>query len=405
MAVFEYKAIAKSGKAVRGIIDADSPAAARRMLREQDLYPTGVVEGFAKEAASSDQRGMAPVSRRDVAITTRQLAVLLDAGTPLVEALGAIIEQVGNARLKKALYDVRAKVNEGSTLADGLGAHPRIFTELYVNMVRAGESSGALEQVLFRLVDILERQIKLKHRIASTLAYPVVMALFGFAIIAFLMGYVVPKIMVIFENQQRALPAITMLLIASCNFIRDRWWVILLLLFGVITAWRAWIARPEGRRQWDHMKLRLPVIGPLYMKIICARLARTLGTMLQSGLTMMTALDVVKTVIQNRVIEETMDAVKSGVRRGRDLAAPLRDTALFPPLLIQMVELGQRSGELEGMLLKIAETYEDDVEMSVDAAVSLLEPFMIIVMGCFVGFLVLSILLPVFDMSAGIRMG
>ncbi len=407
MAVYEYQAIAKAtGKTVKGIIDADSPAAARRKLREQELYPTSLAESFGVAGPSGRVEPMrgsgGRVSRRDVAVMTRQLAVLLHAGMPLVEALGALLEQTSNARLKKTIYDIRGKVNEGQRLADAMGQHKRIFTDLYVSMVGAGESSGALEQVLLRLADILERQVKLTNRVRSALAYPILMALFGVGVIAFLMLFIVPKIAAMFERQDRVLPLITRMLMASVDLVSQWWWVLALIVFAIVVLWRAWVARPEGRRVWDRIKLRVPVAGTLYNRMLCGRFSRTLGTMLQSGLTMMNALDVVKSVLQNRVMEMAMDDVKSGVRRGRDLAVPLRETGVFPPMLIHMVELGERSGELESMLLKVADWYDDEVEMSVDAVVSLLEPVMIVIMGLFVGFLVLSILLPIMQMSQGI---
>lgn len=405
MAVFEYEAMAKTGKAVRGIIDADTAAAARRKLREQALYPTKLEESSAKGASrGGDETGAAfsRISQRDVAMMTRQLAVLLQAGMPLVEALGALLEQTSSPRLRKNIYEIRDRVNEGVTLADSLAVHRRVFSDLYVNMVRAGEASGALEGVLVRLADILERQVRLKNKVASMLAYPILMALVGVGIISFMMGFVVPKIIQMFEKQKRDLPLVTTVMIATCNFIREWWYLIVLAILAAFFAWRFWVSRPQGRRRWDAFKLRMPILGGLYVKMISARFARTLGTMLQSGLIMMTALDVVKSVVENKVVEESMDDVKSGVRRGRDLTVPLRETGLFPPMLLHMVELGQRSGELENMLIRVADTYDEDIEMTVNGIVSLLEPMMIVVMGVLVGFLVFSILLPIFDMSSGL---
>lgn len=407
MAVFEYQAIAKStGKTVKGIIDADSPAAARRKLREQSLYPTEVQESFERGATKGvmvEKGRGGRVRLRDVSLMTRQLAVLLHAGMPLVEALSALLEQTQSARLRKTVYDVRSKVNEGSRLADGLAGHPRIFSELYVSMVGAGESSGALEQVLFRLADIQERQVKLRHRVVSAMAYPVLMAFFGLGVVTFLMMVIVPQIAEMFKTQGRELPGITQFLINSVDFVKMWWWAVAIVVFGMLVLWRAWVARPEGRRRWDRIKLRMPLLGDLYVKVLCARMSRTLGTMLQSGLTMMSALDVVKSVLQNRVFQEALDDVKTGVRRGRDLSTPLREAGVFPPMLIHMTELGQRSGELEDMLIRVADWYDDEVETSVDAVVSLLEPIMIVVMGLLVGFLVISILLPIFRMSQGVR--
>ena len=405
MGVYEYEAMAKSGKSVRGIIDADTAAAARRKLREQALYPTKLEETNAKSGGGTTEvrgGGMGRISQRDISMMTRQLAVLLQAGMPLVESMGALLEQTSSPRLKKTIYEVRDRVNEGITLADSLAAHPRVFTDLYINMVRAGEASGALEGVLLRLADILERQVRLKHKIASMLAYPILMAFVGVGIVTFMMIVIVPKITQVFEKQDRALPTITTIMIATCNFVQHWWYLLILGTVGIFVAWRFWLSRPEGRRRWDAIKLKMPVFGPLYVKMVSARFARTLGTMLQSGLIMMTALDVVKSVVQNKIVETAMDDVKSGVRRGRDLTVPLRETGLFPPMLLHMVELGQRSGELENMLIRVADTYDEDIEMTMNGIVSLLEPLLIIVMGVLVGFLVFSILLPIFDISSGI---
>jgi general secretion pathway protein F len=403
MPVFEYQAIARTGKTVKGVLDADSPAGARRKLRDQALHPTKISESFEKKKAGGVESATGGrVTQRDTSLMTRQLAVLLQAGMPLVEALTALIDQTQNPRLKKTIFDVRDRVNEGSRLADAMSQHKRIFSDLYINMVGAGESSGALEAVLKRLADITERQMRLTSKIRAMLAYPILMACVGVGIVAFLMAFIVPKIVALFVKQDRELPALTNGLITVTDFLRDWWWLIAIVSVAAFMIWRMWVARPEGRRAWDKLKLRLPLFGELYQKVVCTRFARTMGTMLESGLTMLNALDVVKTVVQNRHIEMSLDDVKAGVRGGRDLGTPLKETGEFPPMLIHMVELGQRSGELEDMLLKVADIYDEDVELTVNAIVSLLEPLMIVVMGFVVGMLVLAILLPIFDMSTGI---
>ncbi|MCX5758590.1 MAG: type II secretion system inner membrane protein GspF [Candidatus Hydrogenedentes bacterium] len=412
MAIYDYKAIAKSGRTTRGVIDADSPTAARRRLREQELFPTEIVESKGDKAAAATiavespagetRRQLLPFGRisvRDIALTTRQFAVLLHAGMPLVEALGAMLDQTSKPRLKKALYDIRDKVKGGSSLADALSRHPRVFSNLYCNMVGAGETSGALEGVLLRLADILEHQAKLKARILSALMYPVFMALFAVGVIVFMMLVIVPRITIIFEKQKQELPGITKALIGVSRFVGSYWWLMLLVVVGLFLLWRIWVATQSGRMRWDRFKLMAPIYGGLQTKLITARFARTLGTMLDSGLPMMKAMDVVKTVVDNRVVEEALAEVKAGVRRGKDLAQPLRESNLFPPMLIHMVDLGQRSGEMEGMLLKVAETYDEDVRLAMDAMVSLMEPVIIVLMGLFVGFLVFSILLPILNMS------
>ncbi len=402
MAVFDYEAIAGSGKQVRGVIDADSPAAARRKLREQELFPTSVRESSGKASATTDVMGgsLSRIKGRDIALMTRQLAVLLEAGMSLVEALTALLEQTGNPRLKKIVFDVRDRVNEGMTLADALAQHPRAFNALYANMVRAGEASGALESVLMRLADLLERNVRLRARVISALAYPVLMACVSVGVIVFLLMVVVPKIVGTFERQNVELPTITKAMLFTCDFLYAWWWAVLLVAVGGLLTWRAWVKRPEGRLKWDRFKMALPYAGDLYLKVVCTRFSRTLGSMLESGLTMLNALEVVKSVLQNRQAEQIMDDVKTQVRRGRNLSEPLRESAMFPPMLVHMVELGQRSGELPAMLLRTADTYDEEVNMAVDALVSLLEPIIILVMGVFVGFLVIAVLLPVLTISS-----
>ncbi|MFO7973017.1 MAG: type II secretion system inner membrane protein GspF [Candidatus Hydrogenedentota bacterium] len=402
MGVFDYEAIAGSGKSVRGVIDADSPAAARRKLREQQLFPTNVRESSEKAVVTTDVMGgsFGRIKGRDVALMTRQLAVLVEAGMSLVEALTALLDQTGNQRLKKVIFDVRDRVNEGVTLADAMSQHPRVFNALYTNMVRAGEASGALEAVLMRLAELLERNVRLRARVSSALAYPVLMGFVSVGVIVFLMMVVVPKIVGTFARQKVELPGITKALLFSCDIIYDWWWAMLLVLLGCYFTWRTWVSRPEGRLQWDRFKMWVPYVGDLYLKVVCGRFSRTLGSMLESGLTMLNALEVVKTVLQNRQAEQIMDDVKTQVRRGRNLSEPLRDSGVFPPMLVHMVELGQRSGELPKMLLKTADTYDEEVNMAVDALVSLLEPLIILVMGVFVGFLVIAMLLPILTISS-----
>ncbi|MBX3180268.1 MAG: type II secretion system inner membrane protein GspF [Candidatus Hydrogenedentes bacterium] len=406
MPVYEYKAIAKAtGKTAKGVIDADNAAQARQKLRDQELFPTDIAESASVAASRKGDGGAGRsggggrVSVRDLAMLTRQFAVLLKAGMPLVDALAAMQEQTSKQRLQAAIYDIRDHVNSGMSLGDAMAKHPRLFSNLYVNMVRAGEVSGTLEEVLIRLADIQEHQAKLRGQLMSSLAYPVFMGLFAIAVVVFLMTFIVPRITLIFERQEAALPRPTQILIASSDILGSYWYLMVGAVFGLFALWRYWISQPKGRLTWDRVKLRFPLYGGLHLKLVCARFARTMGTMLQSGLTMLPALEVVNSVLDNAYFKEHMDEVKAGVRRGRDLAQPLRETGLFPSMMIHMIELGQRSGEIESMLIKVADTYDEDVRLTIDAVVGLIEPVIIIVMGVFVGFLVISILLPILNMS------
>ena len=406
MAVFEYKALAETGKITKGIIDAETAASARRKLREQQLFPTEITESFGKDSKTQSEfnvkMGFSGVSTRDLSLMTRQLAVLLRAGMPLVESLKALTDQTSNNRLKKTIYDIRSTVLEGKTLADGLGAHPKVFSPLYVNMVRAGEASGSLESVLFRLDSILDHQAKLKAKIISTLAYPCFMVLFAIALISFLTLVIMPKITDLFTKRDQQLPKITEWLMWSTDFISSYWYLIIAASVLLLVGWRSWVSYPGGRKQWDRFKLKVPLFGTLHLKLICGRFARILGTMLESGLTMMKALEVVNTIIGNTHIEATLRDVMADVRKGRGLSVPMGESGEFPAMLVNMIDLGQRSGELDDMLRQTADTYDDDVEVTIEAIVSLMEPVIIITMGVFVGLLVLSILMPILEMSSTI---
>ena len=405
MAVFEYQALSAAGRETTGIIEADSPAAARRRLREQGLHPVAVGESAATGIAAREVQLRSLIRRKpaeEISLLTRQLAVLLEAGMPIVDALSAVLEQVDTPRLERVIHELRDSVKQGATLGDALAAHPKEFSGLYVNMVRAGESSGALESVLFRLADYLQNQIRVASRIKSALVYPIVMCTFGLAIVSFLMGFVVPKISEVFNRFGRDLPAITKTLIDTCNLIRDYWWLGLASLIAVAFGVNRYIKTPSGRRRWDWFRLNAPVFGDLSRKLAMSRFSRTLGTLVEGGLTLMPALDIVKRIVQNVILEDAVDEARKAVRRGQDLATPLRDSGLFAPMLVHMVALGERSGQLEKMLLRVADAYEEEIQTKVDTLMTLLEPAIIVVMGLFVAFLVLSILLPIFDISQGI---
>ena len=405
MAVFEYLAISGAGRESTGIIEADSPAAARRRLREQGLHPVTVGESAVGGIAAREVRLRSLIKRKpaeEVSLLTRQLAVLLEAGMPIVDALSAVLEQVDTPRLERVIHELRDKVKQGATLGDALAAHPREFSDLYVNMVRAGESSGALEAVLFRLADYLQNQIRIANRIKSALAYPMIMCTFGLAVIAFLMTFAIPKISQVFEDLNRNLPAITTFLIKTSTAARDYWWLGLVVLTAVVFALNRYTKTPSGRRRWDWLRLNAPVFGDLSRKLAMSRFSRTLGTLVEGGLTVMPALDIVKRVVQNVILEDAVDEARKAVRRGQDLATPLRESGLFPPMLVHMVSLGERSGQLEKMLLRVANAYEEEAETKVSTLMSLLEPAIILVMGVFVAFLVLAILLPIVDIGQGI---
>lgn len=405
MAVFEYKALNIQGKQVTGVIAADTPADARAKLRKQGIFPTAVKEGEEKVTLKSEvtlSRLFRRVKPAEVAIFTRQMATLLAAGLPLVRSLTALIEQLEKSPLKRVVIKVRDQVNGGATFADALSLYPRVFPPVYINMVQAGESAGALEVVLERLADLTEKSLKLRNRIRSIMVYPVLVALIGIAVVVFLLVRVVPTIIEIFSETRQALPLPTIMLINLSAFIRNYWWGMLLITAGLFLIVRFWSKGRKGRYIVDRFKLRMPLFGMVIRKVAIVRFSRTLAILLASGAPLLKSLDIVKNIVNNLTISEAIDEAKEAIRAGKSIAEPFQRSRVFPPIVVHMISVGETSGSLEDMLFKVAQSYEDEVETTVSALTSLLEPIMIIVMGVVVGFIVLSILLPIFQMSQAI---
>lgn len=404
MPVFEYKALSAGGKSVQGLREADSPKTLRTVLRREGVFLTEVLgEKQAKAQAAREVNVkrwvLGRVSAQDLAIATRQLAVLVGAGIPLVEALTALIDQVEHERLKRIVSDVKQRVNEGASLADAFAAHPKAFSTLFVNMIRAGESSGALDVVLVRLADFTEAQARLRSKIWGTMAYPIAMVFIGSGIMAVLFTVVIPKILQIFENTKAVLPWNTRFLIALTGFVGSWWWAILIVLAAGIWGFIRWRRTPAGRAAWDRRMLTWPIVGPLVRQIAIGRFARTLSTLLQSGVPLLTAMDIVRNVVGNTRLAEVIDQSRDAIREGESIAAPLKRSGEFPPLVYHMVAIGERSGSLETMLGNVANAYEDQVETTIGALTSLLEPLMIVGMGVVVGFIVFSVLMPILQIN------
>ncbi len=404
MPVFEYKALNAGGKSVTGLREADSPKTLRATLRREGVFLTDVLGEQQQQAQQAREVNVrrwvvGRVSSQDLAIATRQLAVLVHAGLPLVEALTALVEQVDKEKLKRVLGDVKQRVNEGASLADALAAHPRVFGELYVNMIRAGEHSGALEIVLVRLADFTESQARLRSKILATMAYPAAMMVIGTGVIGILFTVVIPKLVKIFEDTKATLPWMTRALIAFTGFITQWWWAVLAGLVLAGWAFLRWKRTPAGKARWHRFVLTVPVFGRLARVIAIGRFARTLSTLLKSGVPLLTAMDIVKNVVGNVRLAEVIDQARDAIREGESIAAPLKRSGEFPPLVHHMVAVGERSGALEEMLANVADAYEAQVETTVTALTSLLEPVMIVVMGGVVGFIVFSVLMPILQIN------
>jgi general secretion pathway protein F len=406
MPVYSYAGLNPDGKNVTGIIDAESARAARLKLRRSGVFPTLLSETrdeAAPRASRSVSRLFERIGAQDLAVTTRQLSTLVSAGLPLVDCLSALIDQVDSERLKRILSQTRERVNEGSSLADAMAEHSKVFSELYVNMVRAGEASGALDVVLLRLADYTESTARLRRKLGSALTYPIIMVLVGGAILFFMLSYVVPKITRIFTESKQILPLPTRVLIAISTAFAAWWPLFLLSLVAAAIAARAYVRTPSGRARYDRWLLRVPVFGKLLQKIAVARFSRTLSTLLQSGIGLLPSLDIVKNIVDNRVLYDATEAARDAIREGQSIAPPLKKSGIFPPLMIHMIAVGEKSGKLEEMLFKTAETYESEVDGTIATLTTLLEPLMILLMGGLVLFIVLSILLPIFQMNQLVR--
>lgn len=408
MSVFEYVAFDARGRRRKGFIDAPGLAAARQKLREENVYPTEINQTDQKKetplSGAMQINILERVSAGEVSVFTRQLSTLLGAGMPLVPSLTVLMKQAKNPLLKKSLAQIREQVNEGKSLTDSMSAFPRIFPPFYLNMVRAGEASGTINLVLERLADFSENQQALMTKIRSSLAYPIIMFLMGTAVIFLLMTFVVPKITGIFSDMNQTLPLITIILITVSNFLTSFWWVILILIFlGIVVLKYAVSGTEKGKRMWDGAKLKLPVFGQINRKIAIARFCRTLATLLQSGVPLLAAMEIVRNIVNNMIIGDAIHQAAKDLEEGKGLSGPLTQSGMFPPLVTEMIAVGEQSGTLEKMLNRIAIAYENESQADIMMMTSILEPLMILFMGLVVGFIVVSILLPIFEMNQLVR--
>lgn len=404
MPTYDFKGLDKRGKEVSGVREAENEKALRHLLKKEGVFLTKVGKGGKKGggllSAEVDFGQMFErVTGQDIAILTRQLATLLKASIPVVDALGACIEQVEKPKLRKVISQVRQEVNEGTSLAVALEQHPDIFSPIFPNMVKSGEASGTLDDVLMRLAEFTEAQVKLNQKVKGAMTYPVIMVAIGALILAGMFAYVIPQITQIFQDTGQELPFITKALIAVSNGFRSYWWVGGLGMMGVVYLFRRWKSTKKGAYKWDEMKLKFPVFGQLTLMVAIGRFTKTLGTLLRSGVPLLTALDITKNVLANRVLIEIISDAQVAVKEGSSLAITLKRSGRFPPIVTNMIAIGERSGALEDMLNVVAEAYESQVEGRIAALTSLLEPIMIVGMGVTIGIIVFAVLLPILQLN------
>lgn len=420
MPVYEYIGKTSTGKTVKGVLDVDGVRGLKAALRRDKVFLTEYHETSAKgdkgkvkagvkqKAGSRDfdlQEILTRISPQDVSEFTRQLATLLRAGVPLVDSLAATVEQVENPKLKRVLAQVRTDVNEGAAFWRALQAHPTVFETTYYNMCRAGETSGNLDLVLMRLADFTESQVRLRNKIIGALTYPVIMLCISLFIVMGMMIFVVPQITMMFEDLGADLPIITQALILLSNVLTKGWWALVLLLFGAAVAFRRWKGSDSGADRWDTWMLKAPLLGDLVRKIAISRFSRTLSTLLSSGVPLLTAMEIVENVVANRVLAKVVAEARTAIREGDSIAGPLKRSLQFPPMVVHMIAIGERSGELENMLKHVSDSYENQVDTRVNALTSLLEPLMIVGMGILVAFLVAAILLPMMKLTQAVQAG
>ncbi|MFO1052125.1 MAG: type II secretion system inner membrane protein GspF [Planctomycetota bacterium] len=399
MPIFEYKAVDGENKQKRGIIDADSPREARIKLRNERLFVTDLKERKGRKSRLQI-RGITGIDspnrqrNEQVAAVTRQMASLLRSGIPLAEALRMVIEQAPDRRIEAAFRDIREKVTQGIPFGDAVMQHPGYFSELYSNMVRAGESSGALDQVMVRLAGFLQTQARLKNKVGAALIYPMIMVIVGVIVVAILMTAVVPKVTLLLKQRNEDLPLPTEILITVSHFLQNNWFLILVGLLMLTILFQLFVNSPKGRLAFDRLKLRLPVFGDLMRKQSVARFATTLATLLRSGVPALQAIDITKRVLDNRVLQNALTSVHDHVLEGTDISTPMKMTNSFPPMVCYMVGVGEQAGNLEEMLERVSETYDEEVDIATQKLTSVIEPLIIVFLAVIVAGIVIAIVLP-----------
>ncbi len=400
MPIFQYRAYTAAGKEVSGDIEAPSLREATERLRNESLYP----KTLSPQAARAKWfAGRERVSLNELAAATRQLSTLIGSGSALFDALAALAAEEENATLAKMLVHVKESISGGSSLSKALEAHPAIFPEMYIRTVEAGEASGTLDRVLARLADYLESSARVRDQVRTALLYPAIMTVVGTGVLFFLFLFVLPKITGIFEDTKQALPFITVVLLTIVRILRGYWPVVIMAAAGLFWGMKRYLKTPKGRAASDEFLLSAPLIGKLFTRFYIAGFARTLGSLLESGVPILSALEMTRRVLNQSVFEKALTTAIKDVTEGRALSASLKSSGIFPGVLIHLVTTGEKSGELPGLLLKAAASYEREFESSLQRTLTLLEPVLILVMGVVVGFIVLAILLPIFELNQVIR--
>ena len=396
---FLYRAVTAQGKFSEGKLEAADKRTAVSKLEAMGLIPVSLDQPVHSKPSLLRNVQIRGISRRDILFFTEQLATLIHAGLPLDRALTITAETAQKSAFRAVIQSVLKQIKGGKSLAEALAAHPKQFSRLYVNMIRAGEAGGVLGPILARLVEFEQAADEMRGYLVSSLIYPCLLAAVGVGSIGILVYFVIPKFGSIFADAGAAIPAGTLALLWFSEVTRAYWWVVVTALVVVVVSLRTWVHSPTGSRQWDAIRIRLPLLGPTLLKIEVARFARTLGTLTASAVPLISAVRIVQQVVRNQIVAEAISKIADGAKRGEGVARPMRETGVFPDLAVHLVEVGEETGRIDSMLLQVADTYDKDVRTSVKALTSVFEPAVILVMGVIIGTVILSMLMAIFSIN------
>jgi general secretion pathway protein F len=404
MPIFEYTGTDRNGTAVRSRVDAESIKTAKQKVKKTGIVLLSIEEKSAAKGSLMAKlfptfSGGGSVNLRILAVTTRQFASLIKANIPLVEALAALIDQTENLKLKSVLADVRQQVNEGSSLKEALAKHPKVFQPIFINMVESGEASGTLPLVLVRLAEFMEAQVRLRSKIAGAMTYPLIMAFVGGTLMMGIFTFVIPKIANVFQGMNKKLPWYTELVMDISHFLVNYWWAVILGVTFTVFATRKYVSTESGRVKKDRYLLKAPLFGDLTRMIAMSRFASTMATLLNGGVPLVTALGIVKAVVGNEIISSAIVTAREDITEGQSMSDPLRRSGEFPSLLLHMISIGERTGELPSMLEMVSKNYEEQVNSRIERLTTLLEPMMIVFMGLSVGVIVMAVFMPLLDLQ------
>jgi len=399
--VWKWSGKTKAGEVRSGEMEAQDSAAVEARLRQMGVDPTRV----KKKPRDIELKipGFGGVSTKDILVFTRQFSVMIDAGLPLVQALDIIATQADNPAFRKVLFAVKTKVESGSTFADALSDHPKVFDELFVQLVRAGEIGGILDTILQRLGAYIEKNEKLKRRVKGAMTYPVIVLLISVGVVGVLISFVVPTFEKMFKDMGGSLPAPTQLLIDISHGFRQNWYLFLGIPVALFVAFRMAVRDGKGQVLWHGFVLKTPMFGPLVRKVAVARFTRTLSTMLSSGVPILDGLEIVAKSAGNKVVEAAILHVRAKISEGKNIAGPLAETKVFPAMVVQMIGVGEATGAMDAMLGKIADFYDDEVDVAVASLTSAIEPLMMVFLGGTVGYFMIAMYLPIFTMAGTIK--